>query len=197
VIVRLILLQVVSTLVLQMTVHSVDVVYALTALLCATIGAAFDLRTRRIPNILTGSSILLGLLMHLLLGGWKQLGWSAAAGVIGGAIFLVFYLAGGMGGGDVKLMTAVACIAGYHSVLVLLVTTAITGGVFALLLALYSGKVKETFRNIGALFVHHRFEGLKPHPELNLKNARTLRLPYAIPIAAGSLIMFFSKIPVR
>ena len=71
-----------------MTVHSVDVVYAFTALLCAAIGAAFDLRTRRIPNILTGSSILLGLLMHLLLGGWNQLGWSAAAGVIGGVIFL-------------------------------------------------------------------------------------------------------------
>lgn len=180
-----------------MTTHTTNLVYNSAALVCAALGAAFDLRTRRIPNPLTSSSILAGLLLHFALGGWSQLGLSAAAAGIGGGIFLIFYLAGGMGGGDVKLMTAVACIAGYHPVLELLVTTAITGGVFAILLAAYRGKVKETFRNIGALFLHHRFEGLKPHPELNLKNTRTLRLPYAIAIASGCLITFLSEIPLR
>jgi len=29
--------------------------------------------------------------------------------------------------------------------------------------------------------------GLKPHPDLTLSNARTLRLPFALPIAAGCL----------
>jgi hypothetical protein len=28
---------------------------------------------------------------------------------------------------------------------------------------------------------------LKPHPDLTLRNARTLRLPFALPIAAGCL----------
>lgn len=180
-----------------MTAHSDNIVYGFTALLCAATGAAFDLRTRRIPNALTGPSILLSFLLHLVLGGWKQLGSSVSAAAIGGGIFLIFYLAGGMGAGDVKLMTAVASIAGYHSLLELLVATAITGGVFSILLAAYRGKLKETFRNIGALFVHHRFEGLKPHPELNLKNTRTLRLPYAVAIAAGCLITFFSKVSLR
>jgi prepilin peptidase CpaA len=40
--------------------------------------------------------------------------------------------------------------------------------------------------NLGALAVHHRFEGMKPHPHLNVGNAQTLRLPYALAIAAGS-----------
>ena len=37
---------------------------------------------------------------------------SLAAGLIGGVLFLIFYLAGGMGAGDVKLITAVGCMAG-------------------------------------------------------------------------------------
>jgi prepilin peptidase CpaA len=180
-----------------MSVHTTNVIYASTALVCAALGAAFDLRTRRIPNLLTGSSILAALLLHFALGGWSQLGMSAAAGAIGGGLFLIFYLAGGMGAGDVKLMTAVACMAGYHSVLELLITTAIMGGVFAILLAGYRGKLKETFRNIGMLLVHHRMEGLTPHPELNLENRRTIRLPYAIAIATGCLITFFTEIPLR
>jgi prepilin peptidase CpaA len=179
-----------------MTVHDTNIVYATAALLCAGVAAAFDLRTRRIPNILTGPSILLGLLLHLVLGGWSQLGLAAAAAVIAGCIFLVFYLAGGMGAGDVKLMTAVACIAGYHSVFELLVATVLMGGVFALALALLRGKLQETFLNVGALFVHHRIAGLTPHPDLNLKNAHTLRLPYAIAIAAGCVVTLLGVIPL-
>lgn len=177
--------------------HTTDVTYACIALLCATAGAVCDLRTRRIPNALTGPSILVGLLLHLVLGGWSQLGWSLAAALIAGGVFLIFYLAGGMGAGDVKLMTAVACILGYRSVLELLVATAVMGGVFAIALAAYRGRLKETFRNIAALLVHHRLEGLKPHPELNLKNRHTLRLPYAVAIMAGCLIASFSAIRLR
>jgi prepilin peptidase CpaA len=187
----------VLALVFEMTAHSSDVVYASSALLCAATGAALDVKTRRIPNLLTGSSILLGLLLHLWLGGIAQMGWAAAAAAIGGGCFLVFYLAGGMGAGDVKLMTAVACLAGYHSVLELLVATAIMGGLFALVLAASRGRLKETFRNTLELFIHHRQEGLKPHPELNVRNTRTLRLPYGVAIAAGCLITFFSEIPLR
>lgn len=180
-----------------MTAHNTDVVYASCALICAATGAAIDVRTRRIPNLLTGPFILIGLLLHLALGGFSQLGLSAAAGLIAGSVFLVFHLAGGMGAGDVKLMTAVACLAGYHSVLELLVATAIMGGVFAVVLAVSRGKLKETLLNTGALFAHHRREGLKPHPSLNLENTRTLRLPYGVAIAAGCLITFLSQIPLR
>jgi prepilin peptidase CpaA len=180
-----------------MTAHHTNLVYVTAALLCAGFAAFFDLRTRRIPNILTGPSILLGLVLHLVLGGWSQLGLAAAAAAIAGGIFLVFYLAGGMGAGDVKLMTAVACIAGYHSLFELLVATVLMGGVFAIILAILRGKLKETFRNIGALFAHHRDAGLTPHPDLNLKNTHTLRLPYAIAIAAGCLITLLGVIHLR
>jgi prepilin peptidase CpaA len=172
-------------------------VYTATALACAGVAAVFDLKTRRIPNLLTGPSILIGLLLHLVLGGWAQLGLAAAAALIAGGIFVVFYLAGGMGAGDVKLMTAVACMAGFQSMPELLIATVVIGAIFALVMALVRGRLKETFQNIGALFVHHRIEGLRPHAQINLKNTQTLRLPYAIAIASGCLVTFLTAMPPR
>ena len=111
-----------------------------------------------------------------------------SAGMICGFIFLLFHLSGGMGAGDVKLMTAVGCIAGLPHIGGLLILTSLSGGVMALGLALCRGRFKETIANLGALAVHHRAAGLTPHPELNVGNTQTLRLPYAVAIAAGSAL---------
>jgi prepilin peptidase CpaA len=116
------------------------------------------------------------------------LGTAAAAGLFCGLIFLLFHLAGGMGGGDVKLITAVGCIAGLSLIGPLLILTSLAGGVMAVVLALYHRRLKETLLNMYALVVHHGTVGLAPHPELNVGNAQTLRLPYALAIAAGSAL---------
>jgi prepilin peptidase CpaA len=103
----------------------------------------------------------------------------------------VFYVAGGMGAGDVKLIMAVGCIAGMSHIAYLLVLTAISGGVMAIVLALARGKFQETIMNVGELASHHRHQGLQPHPDLNLENAQTLRLPYALAIAGGSILTLY------
>lgn len=164
---------------------SIDWLYPAASLVCAAAGAAFDVRSRRVPNFISLPGIAFGLLLHFALGGWRQLALSAAAGLICGLVFFVFWIAGGMGAGDVKLITAAACIAGFSSIGALLILTALAGGVMAVALALWRGRLKETIMNVGALALHHRFEGLRPHPELNVGNATTLRLPYAVAIAAG------------
>jgi prepilin peptidase CpaA len=147
---------------------------------------------RRIPNVLTGYSILLALFLHLLLDGWAQLGSSAMAGLIAGSIFLIFFIAGGLGGGDVKLMTAVGCFVGMQFLSQVMIATLITGAVFAIVLALYHGRLRDTLANVGTLVAHHQRRGLVPHPELNVTNSNTLRLPYALPIAAGCLATFWT-----
>ena len=78
----------------------------LAALGCGLTGAVTDLRTRRIPNLLTAPSMLIGLLLHLASGGWKEGATALAALLLCGAVFLLFHLAGGMGAGDVKLIAA-------------------------------------------------------------------------------------------
>ena len=142
------------------------------------------------PNRLTGPAFLGGLLLHFCLAGWRGLGSALAAGLIAGSLFLVFYLAGGMGAGDVKLIAAVAALAGLPRVTPLLLLTALAGGVLALVLALARRRLKATLLNVGALLVHHGTQGLRPHPDLNLLNSSTLRLPYAVAIAGGSALAF-------
>ena len=53
-------------------------------------------------------------------------------------------------------------------------------------LALYRRQLVETCHNLHALVVHHKIMGLTPHPQFNIRNDRTLRLPYALAIATGS-----------
>ena len=165
-----------------------ETIYTAVATACALAGSVFDVKTRRVPNFVTIPCFLLGLVLHLTLGGWKQMLLSLAAGTICGLVFLVFYLAGGMGAGDVKLIMAVGCIAGLSHIVYILSLTAIAGGAMALVLALIRGRLQETFLNVGELIAHHRQKGLQPHPDLNLRNARTLRLPYALAIAGGCIL---------
>lgn len=160
----------------------------------AIAGSVTDVRSRRVPNVITVPAFVLGLGLHLVLGGWRQMLSALAAGVICGLVFLVFYLAGGMGAGDVKLIMAVGCIAGMSHVVYILALTAIAGGVMAVGLAVLRGQLRETLFNVLELLWHHTRKGLHPHPELNLSNAQTLRLPYALAIAGGCLLTIYFQV---
>ncbi len=172
---------------------SPDCMYLLLASLCASAGAVSDVRSRRIPNLLTGASVVLGLLLHLGVGGWRQMGMAAAAGLVGGAVFFVFFVVGGMGAGDVKLMSAVSAIAGFGHLEEMFLAIALVGGLMAVALAVARGRLKATLANVGSLIHHHALAGALPHPDLNLANPKTLRLPYGLPIAAGCWIVLLMQ----
>jgi prepilin peptidase CpaA len=178
----------------DMTLLSSTSVFLLCACFCASIGAVTDVRTRRIPNVLTGTAAAVGLLLHLTVDGWKAMGLAAAAGLIGGAIFFIFFVVGGMGAGDIKLMAAVSTLAGFGHLMEIFFATAVTGGVFAIALAISRGKLKSTFINVGAVIQHHAAFGALPHPELNVLNSKALRLPYAVAIAAGCWIVLLGTL---
>ena len=169
---------------------SLDGPAALTAvsLTLAMASTVTDLRTRRIPNALSGSAFLLALSLHLPAGGMPEAIKSLAAAVLCGLVFLLFYLAGGMGAGDVKLIAAQGALLGLANVVPLLAFTAIAGGIMALVVAFRRGQVRQTLANTTLLLDHHVHRGLSPHPELNVQNPRSLRLPYALAIAAGTAL---------
>ena len=66
------------------------------------LGAVSDLRRAKIPNWLTYSAMVGGLLLHTAQSGISGLSQSAGGLVLGIALLLAFYLLGGMGAGDVK-----------------------------------------------------------------------------------------------
>lgn len=165
---------------------NVNILFPAASLLCAAICAVYDVRSRRIPNFITLPAFGAGLILHAALGGWRQLLTALAGGLMCGAIFLVFYLAGGMGAGDVKLIAAAGCLAGLPLIAPLLLWTALAGGLMAIVLALSRRQLSATLRNTLAVVAHHRTLGLTPHAELNVNNGQLLRLPYALAIMAGS-----------
>ena len=168
-----------------------EIVYPAAASIFALIGAGFDIRSRRIPNFVTGPAILAGLLLHLGLDGWFGMLTSFGAGLICGLVFLIFYLAGGMGAGDVKLITAAGCLVGLSNSPSLLIVTALVGGVMGVAFALMRGQLRSTFVNVQSIATHHMVQGLIPHPEHNVRNRNSLRLPYGVAIAAGSCITLY------
>ena len=102
-----------------------------------SLAAWSDFRTRRIPNSITVTGAAAGLLLQAFYHGVSGALQSLAGAGLGLAIFLVFYVAGGMGAGDVKLFAAVGAFAGPQAVVVVFVCTALLGGVAALALALW------------------------------------------------------------
>jgi prepilin peptidase CpaA len=156
---------------------------------CSVTAAVVDVRERRIPNKLCAVTLLGGVLLHAVEGGAREAGWALLAGLIAGAIFMVFHLAGGMGAGDVKLMAGLGCIAGTADVCNLLIATAVLGAVCALALAISRGMLRRTLGNMLVLVAHHRVNGMAAHPELNVANESTLRLPYAVPMAMASALV--------
>jgi prepilin peptidase CpaA len=158
----------------------------LCALTIATVGAVKDVRGQRIPNWLTYSGLIAALAVRSALGGWTGLKVGLAGMLLAGGIFFLLFLIGGMGGGDVKLMAAVGAWVGLAQVGVLLIMSAIAGGLLAAGYALVHKRMFESLRNVVELVRHHLTQGLKPHPILNVQQAGTLRLPYGLAIAIGT-----------
>src|SRR5262245_64849156 len=79
---------------------------ALVALSIGVVACVTDLRTRRIPNVLTFGAAALALAFHGIVGGLPGVQSAALGWLAGLAMFLPFFLLGGMGGGDVKLLAA-------------------------------------------------------------------------------------------
>ena len=176
-----------------MTDSMKEICYLAAASIAALLGACEDLRSRRIPNILTGGSVVFGLLLHLALGGTIALGFSALAGLSAAALLLVMYLAGGMGAGDVKLMAGVGCLAGCSSLRSILIETFLIGAIVGIALALYHRRLRYTVGNALLLMCNQRRIQLSAdNPDEpaggEAGRVQSLSIPYAVPIAAGCLM---------
>ena len=125
---------------------------ALAVLVSGALAATIiDIRTRRIPNVLTAALSGIGIAMAATdLNGIST--WAALAGcALGLALMLPGYLLGATGAGDVKLMAALGTILGPGLVVSAVIFTAIAGGVLALAVAARRGRVAATIAGTGRL----------------------------------------------
>jgi prepilin peptidase CpaA len=117
----------------------------------AITAAAIDLRTRRVPNVLTAGVALVGLGLAAMGLGRVGLSLSFAGCLVGLGVMLPGYLIGAMGGGDVKLLAAVGTLLGPGATLRAFVASAIAGGLIAIFVAWRRGRFAATVSGATAL----------------------------------------------
>lgn len=109
---------------------TVQVWIAILVGLAATID---DLARRHIANWIPAAALAGGFGWQIGQNGLRPgAGYALAGAAVGFGVFLIFYLMGGMGGGDVKLMAGFGALLGVNGVLWAAFLTAGIGGVLAL-----------------------------------------------------------------
>ena len=144
-----------------------------------------DLRTRRIPNVLTFGAALAGLVFQFATGGVEALGQAALGWLLGALVFLLPFALGGLGGGDVKLLAALGAWLGPGDVLWLSLYTGVAGGVMALVVSAIYGYLGTALQNVKLLLCHWRVFGIEAVPAITLEHSGSPKLAYAFPILTG------------
>ena len=72
-------------------------------IICVSIATVTDVRSRRIPNWLAVPFLIAGVVVSTMAYGWSGLAHSVGGVMLAALLLGLFYLAGGMGMGDVKL----------------------------------------------------------------------------------------------
>lgn len=155
------------------------------ALGIAVVACVTDLRTRKIPNVLTLLAAVAAFFFYAVVGRGEGLLVAVAGWLAGAAVFFIPFALGGLGGGDVKLLAAIGAWIGPAGVLWTALYTGMIGGVMAIVIGASHGYLKKALSNISLLLMHWRVAGLKPLSEVSLSGSRGPRLAYAVPILAG------------
>jgi prepilin peptidase CpaA len=142
-------------------------------MLCAVAAAVWtDLRTRRVPNAITGSLAAAALALHALQGfGSAAVALTVMLTVLG--FGSVAFGMGWFGGGDVKLLAACCGVASWPGAVSLILFTIIAGGIVSVVEAALRGRLSAVLLSTARTAM------------TNVPTERLL-VPYAVAIAIGS-----------
>lgn len=153
--------------------------------------AWIDFRTHKIPNVLTVSAVLIGLLIHTVDSGLLGL-WQSLAGFSLGLILLLpGYALEATAAGDVKLMGALGSLLGPSQVLCALVHSILLAGIMGMVVALIAWRTRGATGPLKRYREMLRYLALTGKP-LYIKpqagEAMARRMPLAVPIAIGTTL---------
>jgi prepilin peptidase CpaA len=154
---------------------------ALTLAACLA-ASYYDVRARRIPNWLTGTSALAAIAVHAF-SGLQAAAISIAVMVVLAVAGTLMYARGGIGGGDIKLAIAGSGLLSYPLCVPFLVYTAIGGGLLAVLFLIFRADARPSFARV-ALMTVGGATGV---------TAKRATLPYAVAFAFGAILVALSQ----
>jgi len=146
----------------------------------------YDVRYRRIPNVLVLAILIGGLAIHTSFGGLTGTLSSVEGFLLAFFPMLLIHLFGAMGAGDVKLFGAVGAVLGAPMVPLTFVVVVMLGAALAIYTMMRSGTVFTTLHGVLRIFV-----GLMPGwemPRFAIPQDRRHTIPYGVAIMLGSLL---------
>jgi prepilin peptidase CpaA len=165
-----------------------------TSVLAALLLAAAwsDIRSRRIPNLVTVTGLVAAIVLRGLVGPG-----AAIEGVVGAllafVVVLPFFVLGVMGGGDTKLFMMIGAFMGPRHFLWAAVLIAIIGGMMAVVDAGRRGALLPVLFNCGQIMKHWATFGRRG-ANRSITSVGALTIPYGVAIAAGALLWWFAGV---
>ncbi|MFH1680599.1 MAG: A24 family peptidase [Candidatus Eisenbacteria bacterium] len=165
----------------------INIVLSLVLVLAA---AFFDIRARRIPNLITYPAVVLAFLLGAVSGDSRALLLAAAGLAVGFGLLLPAYLLKVMGAGDLKLMAAVGALLGPRITLSVFLNSLIAGGLIALMVLALRGELKRGVWSLGALVWGFLRRKVLPGSVSSTEGSRWVsigKVPYGVAIAIGTV----------
>ena len=169
-----------------MTLYWITTGVFLTILLVA---AGLDIRTNRIPNVLTLGGLISGFLLRAW-GGADEL----AHGVLGAGLALLvalpFFAVRALGGGDTKLLVVVGAFLGEGRLIGALLLIAVLGGLIAVAEAVRRGVIVPVVLNSMDMMKRWLTLG-STGTQRSLSTPGAVSIPYGVAIALGAMVWWF------
>jgi len=145
-----------------------------------------DVRTHKIPNKLNLLILVLGVSMQTWFLGLDGFVLAMLGLIVGFIFFIPFYLLGGFGAGDVKLMAAVGTFLGPQDTFIAAALTLMAGGIIGIAILLirhgFVAYLSRNWQTLKTFLLTRQFIFLRPETG----EAAAMRFPYAAAIAAGT-----------
>lgn len=176
--------------------HTIEPMQWVIVIGAALFAAASDIRTRRIPNLLTGPLFAAGLLWATWNHGLAGLGDAVIASVLLACPYVLLFAFAGGGAGDAKLMGAIGAWLGVMTGLMVLVSVLLAGVILAVGFALSKRRFKVVLVNLAraaqdttgviySIIVRRKFKGT---PSLMPRIQDLQTMPYGVAIFLGVCI---------
>jgi prepilin peptidase CpaA len=166
------------------TMQSNDLWLTGIALAAGIVAGGIDLKYRKIPNWLTFGTLGLGLALHIWWGGCGEVLTALGGSLTGLILAAAFFLSGGLGGGDVKLLMALGALLGPARVLWVFICAGLAGGLFSLIYLIHQLGLTGAYLRL-RLLTGAFWDREKRKMSVQISKAQPLKLPYGIAICSG------------
>jgi prepilin peptidase CpaA len=151
----------------------------------------FDAKYRKIPNWLTVSGSVVGLIVHVALNGINGLIFSGLGLIAGFILMLILYLFKAIGAGDVKLFGAIGAFSGIEFALYGIMYSVIYAGCIGLVIMLLRKEFLKRIMTIFYKIFELKISSNKPEVLEDYKKNEVLTFPFMYAVIPGMITTYY------